>query len=86
MRPIFSLIHPERNTARRNAGRRRNSVLAAKDIQSRTNCLWLIFGGKNDAPTADQIGKEINHTKPRRQDLAARTDGAAQALPRPADK
>ena len=41
---------------------------AAKEIQQRTNCLWLIFGGKNDLSTAHQIGGDIEH-----QNLAGQT-------------
>jgi heptosyltransferase-2 len=30
-------------------------IAAAQEIQKRTNCVWLIFGGKNDASTAAQL-------------------------------
>ncbi len=33
---------------------------AAREIQQRTNCVWLIFGGKNDATTAAQIQSAIS--------------------------
>ena len=36
-------------------------ISAAKEIQQRTNCLWLIFGGKNDAATAAQIQSAIGN-------------------------
>ncbi|MDR3457910.1 MAG: lipopolysaccharide heptosyltransferase II [Verrucomicrobiae bacterium] len=41
---------------------------AAKEIQTRTNCLWLIFGGKNDVTPATRIGQGIEH-----QNLAGKT-------------
>jgi heptosyltransferase-2 len=41
---------------------------AAKEIQERTNCLWLIFGGQKDAALANQISGEIQH-----QNLAGQT-------------
>lgn len=30
-------------------------IAAAREIQKRTNCLWVILGGKGDTPVADQI-------------------------------
>ncbi len=30
-------------------------IAAAKEIQQRTNCVWLIFGGKGDTPIAESI-------------------------------
>jgi heptosyltransferase-2 len=60
MRPIFGL-NPgaEYGPAKRWPAEKFSA--AAKEIQSHTNCLWLIFGGKNDAAAADQIGKDLNH-------------------------
>jgi heptosyltransferase-2 len=37
-------------------------IAAAQAIQKRTNCAWLIFGGKNDAPMAGQIESAIRHS------------------------
>jgi len=37
-------------------------ITAAQAIQKRTNCAWLIFGGKNDAPLAGQIESAIRHS------------------------
>ena len=34
-------------------------IATAKEIQQRTNCVWLIFGGKNDAELAGRIASEI---------------------------
>jgi heptosyltransferase-2 len=36
-------------------------ISAAKEIQQRTNCIWLIFGGRNDAALAQQIFSAIHH-------------------------
>jgi heptosyltransferase-2 len=30
-------------------------ITAAKEIQQRTNCVWILFGGKSDAAITDQI-------------------------------
>jgi heptosyltransferase-2 len=35
---------------------------AAKEIQQRTNCVWLIFGGKGDAQLAGRIAAELHHS------------------------
>ena len=35
-------------------------VAAAREIQKRTNCAWLIFGSKNDAPITNQIASVPN--------------------------
>jgi heptosyltransferase-2 len=36
-------------------------IAAAQQIQSRTGCVWLIFGGKNDDATAAQIQSAIGN-------------------------
>ena len=36
-------------------------ISAAQEIQQRTNCVWLIFGGKGDAELATRIAGEIRH-------------------------
>src|SRR5206468_2168520 len=35
-------------------------VAAAREIQQRTNCRWLIFGGKSDASLAGEIESAIS--------------------------
>ena len=35
-------------------------IAATKEIQQRTNCVWLIFGGKNDVALADCIASGIH--------------------------
>src|SRR5258708_1348278 len=35
-------------------------IAAAREIQKRTNCLWLIFGGKSDAALASEIQSAIS--------------------------
>ena len=34
-------------------------IAAAKEIQQRTSCAWILFGGKNDAPIAKQIDSAL---------------------------
>ena len=38
-----------------------NFIAAAKEIQQRTNCTWLLFGGKSDQPLAARIESAIRH-------------------------
>ncbi len=37
-------------------------IAAAREIQKRTNCVWLIFGGANDAQITSQIESAIRHS------------------------
>jgi ADP-heptose:LPS heptosyltransferase len=37
-------------------------IAAAKEIQQRTNCAWIIFGGSGDAALAGQIESAIRHS------------------------
>ena len=51
-------------------------IAAARDIQQRTNCVWLILGGKTDAAIATQIETEIRNPSAKRDEirnLAGRT-------------
>jgi len=45
-------------------------IAAAKEIQQRTNCVWLILGGKNDVPLAEHVGSELQtpNSLPRRSE------------------
>ena len=36
-------------------------ISAAKEIQQKTNCIWLLFGGKSDAALANQIESAIGN-------------------------
>ncbi|HVU07001.1 MAG TPA: lipopolysaccharide heptosyltransferase II [Verrucomicrobiae bacterium] len=36
-------------------------IVAAKKIQQRTNCVWILFGGKNDLAIANQIESAIRN-------------------------
>jgi lipopolysaccharide heptosyltransferase II len=38
-------------------------ILAAKEIQQQTNCVWILFGGKNDLLIANRIEAEIQNSK-----------------------
>ena len=48
-------------------------IAAAREIQKRTNCLWLIFGGKGDVAIANQIESETQNSKLQTQNLAGKT-------------
>lgn len=50
-------------------------MAAAKEIQQRTNCVWLVFGGKNDVELADRIAGGIQPPAASRQpqNLAGKT-------------
>ncbi|HEX4350625.1 MAG TPA: lipopolysaccharide heptosyltransferase II [Verrucomicrobiae bacterium] len=39
-------------------------IAAAQQIQSRTNCVWLLLGGKNDEATTAQIQSAIGTARP----------------------
>ena len=66
-RPVFGL-NPGAEYGPAKRWPAENFIAAAKEVQTRTNCLWLIFGGNNDAMLASQIGKNIEH-----QNLAGKT-------------
>jgi ADP-heptose:LPS heptosyltransferase len=38
-------------------------IAAAKEIQQRTNCTWLLFGGKGDLQLCEQIESEIRNSQ-----------------------
>jgi heptosyltransferase-2 len=46
---------------------------AAKEIQPRTNCAWILFGGKNDAATTAQIESAIGNRPSAVFNLAGQT-------------
>ena len=48
-------------------------IAAAKEIQQRTNCVWMLFGGKADAPLAGQIESAIRHSPFVIRNLAGQT-------------
>ena len=48
-------------------------IAAAKEIQQRTHCAWLIFGGKSDASTANQIESAIRNPQSAIINLAGKT-------------
>jgi heptosyltransferase-2 len=37
-------------------------IAAAMEIQRQTNCVWLLFGGKNDDALSQQIFSALNHS------------------------
>jgi heptosyltransferase-2 len=48
-------------------------IAAAKEIQSRTNCAWILFGGKNDQPLTARIESEFQISNFKFQNLAGKT-------------
>jgi lipopolysaccharide heptosyltransferase II len=51
----------------------RNFIAAAKQIQQRTDCVWIVFGGRGDLPLANQIQAELRDTKKSVFNLAGAT-------------
>ncbi len=48
-------------------------IAAAREIQNRTNCVWLIFGGKNDMELAERINSELRTPNSEVRSLAGQT-------------
>jgi ADP-heptose:LPS heptosyltransferase len=48
-------------------------IAAAREIQTRTNCVWLIFGSQNDTVVADKIQSAIGNRQSAILNLAGRT-------------
>ena len=48
-------------------------IAAAKEIQQRTNCVWLIFCGKGDAAIASQIASALHASRFTFHDLSGKT-------------
>ena len=48
-------------------------VAAALEIQQRTNCVWLVFGGKSDTVITNHIASAIGHRPSAIQNLAGKT-------------
>ena len=48
-------------------------IAAAQEVQTRTNCVWLIFGGQNDTGVADKIQSAIGNRQSALLNLAGKT-------------
>ena len=48
-------------------------IAAAKEIQQRTNCIWILFGGKSDLAIANQIESAIGNPQSAIFNLAGKT-------------
>ena len=48
-------------------------ISAAKAIQQRTNCAWILFGGKNDQPLTARIESEIRNSQFAVRNLSGQT-------------
>jgi lipopolysaccharide heptosyltransferase II len=46
---------------------------AVKEIQKRTNCVWILFGGKNDLAIANQVESEFRNSKLKIQNFCGKT-------------
>jgi heptosyltransferase-2 len=71
-RPIFGLnAGAEYGPAKRWPVER--FIAAAREIQQRTNCVWLVLGGKGDLAVANQIESGIQNSKFKTINLAGQT-------------
>ncbi len=50
-----------------------NFIAAAKEINRRTGCIWLLFGGKSDSPVTASIASALQASQISCHDLAGRT-------------
>ena len=48
-------------------------IAAAREIQQRTNCHWLILGGKADVELSTTIARELTHHAPRTTNVSGQT-------------
>jgi len=48
-------------------------ISAAKEIQAKTNCVWILFGGKNDSGITSQIESAIHNPQSTVFNLAGKT-------------
>jgi heptosyltransferase-2 len=48
-------------------------IAAAQEIQQRTNCVWILFGGKGDLQLCERIESEIQNSKFKIQNLCGQT-------------
>jgi lipopolysaccharide heptosyltransferase II len=48
-------------------------IAAVKEIQTKTDCTWILFGGKNDLPIANQIASQIPSTNSQLLNLCGQT-------------
>ena len=48
-------------------------IAAAKEIQQRTNCSWILFGSKNDQSLTAQIESETQNSKLKTQNFCGKT-------------
>ena len=49
-------------------------IAAAKEIQNRTNCIWILFGGKTDAAITNQIASQLPTSSSKLLNLAGKTN------------
>lgn len=71
-RPVFGL-NPGAEYGPAKRWPAENFVAAAREIQKRTNCLWLILGGKGDSILAKEIESVIGNQQSSATSLAGQT-------------
>jgi len=49
-------------------------IAAAKEIQQRTNCVWILFGGKTDAAITNQIASQLPTSNSHLLNLTGKTN------------
>jgi len=50
-----------------------NFIAAAQEIQQRTNCVWLLFGGKSDMEPAERMAAAIRNPKSEIRNVSGQT-------------
>jgi heptosyltransferase II len=48
-------------------------IAAAKEIQQKTNCVWILFGGKGDLQLCERIESETQNSKLKTQNFCGKT-------------
>jgi heptosyltransferase-2 len=48
-------------------------IAAAREIQQRTDCLWILFGGKSDLQLCERIESETQNSKLKTQNFCGKT-------------
>jgi heptosyltransferase II len=48
-------------------------IATAREIQQRTNCLWILFGGKSDLQLCERIESETQNSKLKTQNFCGKT-------------
>ncbi|HET7626672.1 MAG TPA: lipopolysaccharide heptosyltransferase II [Verrucomicrobiae bacterium] len=71
-RPIFAL-NPGAEYGPAKRWPAEKFIAVAKEIQRQTNCAWILLGGKNDLPIANQIESGLQNSKFKIQNCCGKT-------------